>query len=300
MLSPVSPQSRKGFTLIELLVVIAIIAILAAILFPVFQKVRENARRSQCLSNEKQIGLAITQYTQDYDETFPLLQRDASAAEAAEYGGNAAVDPYTWQVAVNPYIKTGAKVHSANTGHIELAGGVWNCPDYPTQDAPRQYGMNESIGGDTSQFAHFNLGPTYGSATLADLHNPSDKILVAEKGAMGADPNAPDFSDVRLTTLEWAWQNGDFDLSEPASADTDQGKMANYPLAAQMPRFRHNGTSNFLFCDGHVKSMRLGALKGAAGWCKYLNGPQHAKAASWYPYAYGSFPGGQAACEKYE
>ena len=69
--TPSRPKRSQAFTLIELLVVIAIIAILAAILFPVFQKVRENARRTSCLSNEKQIGLAFTQYTQDYDERYP-------------------------------------------------------------------------------------------------------------------------------------------------------------------------------------------------------------------------------------
>jgi len=63
--------TKRGFTLIELLVVIAIIAILAAILFPVFAKVREKARQTSCLSNEKQLGLAITQYVQDYDEKLP-------------------------------------------------------------------------------------------------------------------------------------------------------------------------------------------------------------------------------------
>ncbi|GIV19219.1 MAG: hypothetical protein KatS3mg023_0970 [Armatimonadota bacterium] len=62
---------RNGFTLIELLVVIAIIAILAAILFPVFAQAREKARQTSCLSNLKQLGLAIVMYAQDYDEKFP-------------------------------------------------------------------------------------------------------------------------------------------------------------------------------------------------------------------------------------
>ena len=70
---------KAGFTLIELLVVIAIIAILAAILFPVFQKVRENARRTACLSNMKQLGIASIQYTQDYDEKYPDMATDASS-----------------------------------------------------------------------------------------------------------------------------------------------------------------------------------------------------------------------------
>src|SRR3569833_2553172 len=65
-------RRSTAFTLIELLVVIAIIAILAAILFPVFAQAREKARQITCTSNMKQIGLAMMQYVQDYDETYPL------------------------------------------------------------------------------------------------------------------------------------------------------------------------------------------------------------------------------------
>lgn len=63
---------RRGFTLIELLVVIAIIAILAAILFPVFARAQDKAKQAACASNEKQLGLAILMYVQDYDESMPF------------------------------------------------------------------------------------------------------------------------------------------------------------------------------------------------------------------------------------
>ena len=90
MFTSLSPQTlhrrTTAFTLIELLVVIAIIAILAAILFPVFARARENARRSSCQSNLKQIALGIKQYTQDYDEKFPLASSELTWPDANSAG----------------------------------------------------------------------------------------------------------------------------------------------------------------------------------------------------------------------
>lgn len=93
-------NSKRAFTLIELLVVIAIIALLAAILFPVFGRAREMARRSSCQSNLKQIGLGFQQYTQDYDETYPSIydgQSNNINAGAIKF----------WPYALQPYIKSG-------------------------------------------------------------------------------------------------------------------------------------------------------------------------------------------------
>jgi len=99
-------MSRRGFTLIELLVVIAIIAILAAILFPVFAKAREKARQASCLSNVKQMCLALMQYAQDYDETLPQGQEvswSGVAVPGSGFFGNG-IQPYikNWQVFVCP------------------------------------------------------------------------------------------------------------------------------------------------------------------------------------------------------
>jgi len=83
-------SQRRAFTLIELLVVIAIIAILAAILFPAFARARENARRTSCLSNTKQIGLGFMQYTQDYDERVPFHK----GSGASEHWAKGSLQPY--------------------------------------------------------------------------------------------------------------------------------------------------------------------------------------------------------------
>jgi len=98
-------MSRRGFTLIELLVVIAIIAILAAILFPVFAKAREKARQSSCLSNVKQLGLAVLSYAQDYDERTPMRWSGPAAPHTAP-GATATCTYYTWPEMILPYCKS--------------------------------------------------------------------------------------------------------------------------------------------------------------------------------------------------
>ena len=90
---------KKGFTLIELLVVIAIIAILAAILFPVFGRARENARRSSCQSNMKQIALGFKQYISDYDELYPQLNNTLTANLSNSYMA-------AWAGSLSPYLKS--------------------------------------------------------------------------------------------------------------------------------------------------------------------------------------------------
>ncbi len=116
-------RPRKAFTLIELLVVIAIIAILAAILFPVFARARENARRTSCLSNLKQIGLGMMQYVQDYDEMYPnAYYTDATGTNF-------------WWMILQPYTKSSQ---------------LFYCPSTPFNgeaDTPQNgnYGANRAV-----------------------------------------------------------------------------------------------------------------------------------------------------------
>ena len=136
---------RRAFTLIELLVVIAIIAVLAAILFPVFQKARENAHRASCQSNEQQLELGVTLYLQDSDETLPPTQ---------QLGGT------LWPDLVNPYVK--------NT-QIRV------CPD-DLASAASSYGLNELA------FVDFTDPSLPAPNSLSAFQSPSSTVMLGEVG----------------------------------------------------------------------------------------------------------------------
>ena len=131
MVTQLRPQKR-GFTLIELLVVIAIIAILAAILFPVFQKVRENARKASCQSNEKQIGLALIQYSQDNDEL--LVSGWGGDPGIGGYGPSDSTPnkhAFKWMDSIYSYVKSTDVFHCPDDSGGLIAGVSGTVPNAP-------------------------------------------------------------------------------------------------------------------------------------------------------------------------
>jgi prepilin-type N-terminal cleavage/methylation domain-containing protein/prepilin-type processing-associated H-X9-DG protein len=138
-------QKATGFTLIELLVVIAIIAILASILFPVFSRARENARRSSCQSNVKQILLGVMQYTQDYDEQYPRMYAFSGAT------------PIYWPQLVEPYVKSTQ---------------LYNCPS--SSNAPFS-----TIGAVVPHYG-YNAMFDYSQIALSAVNQPSATVLFAD------------------------------------------------------------------------------------------------------------------------
>ena len=210
----------SAFTLIELLVVIAIIAILAAILFPAFARARENARKISCLSNMKQIGLGIMQYSQDYDEKLPFA--------CVDDGG------YPWHYTVQPYIKSyqlfKCPSYSPNTTvyNAALASASYMC----NGGGSYQVGMPGSnpVSTDAGGIRPMNRGqndpahPVSGGAALAQFASSSQTILILEHSDNSGNPDLYQVGDLAGST------NTNFQ--------------------------NHLGMTNFLFADGHAKALK--------------------------------------------
>jgi len=250
-------KNYKGFTLIELLVVIAIIAILAAILFPVFAQVREKARQTSCSSNLKQLGLAVMQYVQDNDETFPIGFTD--------WVGTAP----TWPVEISPYVKT-YKIFQCPDDSLSKNVNTW-------KGTPISYVANGASKYDTS-VSHWRYmgvftpmkdadgdwnnpkvtGPedyAYDTAprTIASIGRPTDTIMLGEM-------HNQDGNLSNSTENMSAWQfNTLTDFFQYESIPNGTRPAAAYPNGPNGEISAPHGgktMANFLFTDGHVKSMR--------------------------------------------
>lgn len=209
-------RKRKGFTLIELLVVIAILAILAAILFPVFSQAREKARAATCLSNLRQMALGMRMYAQDYDELYPPHRL-----------GTGAVYPraYTWRAAIFPYLKNVdfQRCPSNAFNRVPTVGEVrWVERGEPF---PRSYCMNS---------AGLNAN-VFDARSDASVDRPSELIMICEcrYGYPNVHPSKESWSSFRYSS-EWN-----------PTPNSPQGVLQT-----------HQGTSNFVFVDGHVKAFR--------------------------------------------
>ena len=228
---------QRAFTLIELLVVIAIIAILAAILFPVFARARENGRRAACQSNLKQIGLGLLQYSQDYDEIVVpdwfVTNPNTGLSTQAASTPNAR---YKWEDAIYPYTKSEQ---------------IFVCPSATGKAAnPWNYYGKLAAGTESTDFGSYTIMHGYGppetqaevaacaggQCTPAVSHPLSNDLVSLARAAVPS-------------TTAWVLDGDGLFYCQVSSKNT-LGNAVD----------RHLDTVGVLFMDGHVKSMKLSVL----------------------------------------
>jgi prepilin-type N-terminal cleavage/methylation domain-containing protein/prepilin-type processing-associated H-X9-DG protein len=263
---------RVGFTLIELLIVISIIALLAAILFPVFARARESARRASCASNLKQQGLAILQYAQDYDEVMvpAWLEGSCTVGEGwqptGSTGFNCNAGPeknFKWMDLIFPYAKSEQ---------------IFNCPSAnPKTFLPYKQATGSNYGhyaanlgyranNDTKNppFSYYSASTTNGALSvpikLAQIESPATTVMVT-------DSRSASNSGVASCVMTFPSSSGSvansFSLRD-IGADATTPSIRTWVYSNNNPDGaigeRHLETINVLWADGHVKAVKLATI----------------------------------------
>lgn len=276
-------KSRSaGFTLIELLVVISIIALLAAILFPVFARVREKARQTSCASNLKQIALGFQQYQQDYDGRFPhAWDSDAALINTATCTtpkncllADPTDDPVVWPAKLMPYLKSRQvfscpSVSKMRSSPCHAIGASYKLNNHQWQDGDPVVGsaFAEWLRG-ASQVAYgYNVQFLGGGQFLSRLSCQNTKFPSAAdcwNCGVGVQESSLQQPSGTVLLIDNNWQNGGI-TSAPAFADirvpTDTAgdfwcKADGTQDVYDSFDPRHNGGLNVAFADGHVKWMK--------------------------------------------
>ncbi|PQV62763.1 hypothetical protein B1R32_12210 [Abditibacterium utsteinense] len=250
---PGTRLKNPGFTLIELLVVIAIIAILAAILFPVFGRARENARRTSCQSNLKQFMLAIMQYNQDYDEMMPLSisGNDQIGSVVAAANG---VQPFNLANTLQPYVKS-----------LQ----VFQCPDDNgfSGGSPKAGGFSVPAGakvweayGTSYKFTKENLSI---APSTASFSNPTKYYKAKSPDGLLGAPSGP-FTQQPPYPMPLAF------YARPAETRMMRCYVAPWekPIAVGKENVFHDSANIVAFADGHVKT-----VVSKAQYDSYCDGP---------------------------
>lgn len=244
---------QRAFTLIELLVVIAIIAILAAILFPVFARARENARRASCISNLKQIGLGFMMYTQDYDEKYPraVYSSTQEPPNGCWYssGGCASANPgdYTWfwQQTLYPYTKSDQ---------------LYFCPS--GRDSGLPYSGNYGVNSQMIQ--------RYSSVALPSVESPATAYMAFDAGTYYLQFDSSHDYVTEPSGSFWYLPG-----TQKYTGCPDTGCNSTYPFSGfTLSDFtsdgRHFDGNDVIFADGHVKWLKTATMWAEA--IKFKNG----------------------------
>jgi prepilin-type N-terminal cleavage/methylation domain-containing protein/prepilin-type processing-associated H-X9-DG protein len=230
----------QGFTLIELLIVIAIIVLLAALLFPVFARARENARRASCLSNMKQMGLALQQYTQDYDEKMPVTTSyitynfmDSNAGNTSDAA--TAGDTTNLLNVLFPYAKS-AKIYVCPSAspYVDDPSCTVNC-QAPTATSSTSYIGNANV---IANLNSTGIPPR----SLSSIPNTAEIIVCQERlNSFSVIAMYPRYDKATAAYIHWHLYNSPSSGLEGASSI-------------------HFDGGNLLFCDGHAKWRKYTSL----------------------------------------